>query len=173
MFFHLLQTTLYGTPHSTFIYALGLGNLAIALAEDNTGIHSAALDLRQGVESVPESAELIHAFQQLLRGRLVQTGRVFDPIIAIEGILRFVADDPPLVGSLVQLVRPQFGGHFIGNFDIFIVGVLRVKLFQIDDSHYIFLRSDSWVDGVLNGEGAGIDSRGCQLWDNLSQGKNI
>ena len=44
MFFHLLQTTLYGTPHSTFIYALGLGNLAIALAEDNTGIHSAALD---------------------------------------------------------------------------------------------------------------------------------
>ena len=109
----------------------------------------------------------------LLRGRLVQTGRVFDPIIAIEGILRFVADDPPLVGSLVQLVRPQFGGHFIGNFDIFIVGVPRVKLFQIDDSHYIFLRSDSWVDGVLNGEGAGIDSRGCQLWDNLSQGKNI
>lgn len=48
-----------------------------------------------------------------------------------------------------------------------------LKLFQIDDSHYIFLRSDSWVDGVLNGEGAGIDSRGCQLWDNLSQGKNI
>ena len=46
------------------------------------------------------------------------------------------------IGSLIQLVGPQLGGHFIGNFDIFIMGVPRVKVLQIDSSHYIFLRSD-------------------------------
>ncbi len=79
--------------------------------------------------------------------------------------------DPPRSGPNAHHVDRayQFFRYFVGNLNIFIVGVPRVKVLQIDRCHYIFLRSDSWVDGVLNGEGAGIDSRGCQLWDNLSQ----
>ena len=78
------------------------------------------MDLRQGVESVPKMAETIHALQQLLRGRLMHTGRVFDPVITVEGIVRLVVADTLGVSGLGQLASPELGGHFIGNFDIFI-----------------------------------------------------
>ena len=123
-------------------YAIGLGNLSHALAFNDTGINAKPLRFGQSVQRVPQIAETLHALQQLLRGRLGKAGRVFDPIITVEGILGLIADYPPLVGSLIQLVGPQLGGHFIGNFDIFIMGVSRVKVLQIDSSHYIFLRSD-------------------------------
>ena len=123
-------------------YAIGLGNLSHALAFNDTGINAKPLRFGQSVQRVPQIAETLHALQQLLRGRLGKAGRVFDPIITVEGILCLIADYPPLVGSLIQLVGPQLGGHFIGNFDIFIMGVPRVKVLQIDSSNYIFLRSD-------------------------------
>ena len=84
------------------------------------GIHPAALDLWQGVEGVPEVAEAIHTLQQLLRGRLMHTGRVFDPVITVEGIVRLVVADTLGVSGLGQLASPELGGHFIGNLDIFV-----------------------------------------------------
>ena len=99
-------------------YAIGLGNLSHALAFNDTGINAKPLRFGQSVQRVPQIAETLHALQQLLRGRLGKAGRVFDPIITVEGILCLIADYPPLVGSLIQLVGPQLGGHFIGNFDI-------------------------------------------------------
>lgn len=78
---------------SAFVHALVPSNLPIALAENEVGIHPAALNLRQGVDGVPEVAEAIHALQQLLRGRLMHTGGVFDPVIAVEGIVRLVVAD--------------------------------------------------------------------------------
>ena len=112
-------------------YAIGLGNLSHALAFNDTGINAKPLRFGQSVQRVPQIAETLHALQQLLRGRLGKAGRVFDPIITVVGILCLIADYPPLVGSLIQLVGPQLGGHFIGNFDIFIMGVPRVKVLQM------------------------------------------
>ena len=103
IFFHVLQTAFDGLTDGTFVHTFRLGNFPIALAENDTGIHTAALDLRQGVEGVPESAETLHALQQLLRRRLGQARRVFDPIITVEGILHLVTDDPALVSQLVEL----------------------------------------------------------------------
>ena len=133
----------------------------------------AALRFGQSVQRVPQIAETLHAFQQLLRGRLGQASGVFDAIVTVERILCLVADHTPLIGSLIQLIGPQLGGHFIGNFNIFIMGIPSVKVLQIDSSHYIFLRSD-FCDRWRSERGmAEIGSRGrpCPSWDNLSQGR--
>lgn len=154
----------------TFVHALLPGNLAVALAEDQMRLHPDTLHLRQRVEGVPKVDEQLHAIQKLLRGRLMQAGRVFDPIVTVEGILRLVAGRAPLIGCLIQLVRLQLGGHFVGNFDVFIMGVPSVKVLQIDGHHLYFLHSvHVWV-GEQNGGTVGIGSRGWLLWDNLSQG---
>lgn len=76
-----------------FIHAFSPSNLPIALAENEMGIHPAALDLRQGVEGVPQVIETLHAFHQLLRGGLMYTGGKLDPIVTVEGIIRLIVAD--------------------------------------------------------------------------------
>ena len=107
----------------------------IALAEDHTGIHPAALRFRQGIERNAQIAEQLHAFQQLLRGGFGNAGGVFDPVLAIERILCLVADDPTLIGGLIQFACPEFVSYFLGNLYVLVVGVSRVKVFQIDGRH--------------------------------------
>jgi hypothetical protein len=79
------------------VHALLPSDLAVALAEDQMRLHPDALHLRQRVEGVPEVNEQLHALQKLLRDRLMQAGRVFDPIVTVEGILRLVAGRAPLI----------------------------------------------------------------------------
>ena len=50
----------------------------------------------------------------------MHTGGVFDPVIAVEGIVRLVVADALGVSGLGQLASPELGGHFIGNLDIFV-----------------------------------------------------
>lgn len=54
IFFHVLQATLNSPPDSAFIHALFQRNLAIALALDDTSIHTATLCLGQRIDSVPQ-----------------------------------------------------------------------------------------------------------------------
>ena len=56
-------------------------------------------------------AEQLHALQQLLRGGFRNAGRVFDPVLAIEGILCLVADNTPLIGGLIQPACPELFCH--------------------------------------------------------------
>ena len=162
-----------GMANGALVHALLPGDLAIALAEDQMRFYPDALHLRQRVEGIPQVDEQFHTIQKLLRRRLVQAGRVFDPIVTVEGILRLVAGRATLIGCLIQLVRLQLGGHFVGNFDVFIMGVPSVKVLQIDGRHLYFLHSvHVWV-GEQNGGTVGIGSRGWLLWDNLSQGAGI
>ena len=171
--FHSSHAALHRTPDNAFVNALLLGNLAVALAEEQMRLHPDALHLRQRVEGVPEVDEQLHTIQKLLRRRLMQAGRVFDPIVTVEGILRLVAGRAPLIGCLIQLVRLQFGGHFVGNFDVFIMGVPSVKVLQIDGRHLYFLHSvHVWVGEQKEGS-AEIGSRDWLLWDKLSQGADI
>ena len=84
IFFHGLNATQDRAADYTLIHALVPSNLPVTLAENEMGIHPAALNLRQGVEGVPEVAETIHAFHQLLRGGLMHTGGILDPIVTVE-----------------------------------------------------------------------------------------
>ena len=95
--FHLLKSPLHRAPHGTLMDTLCPCYFGIALAEDHTGIHPATLRFGQGIERSAQMAEQLHALQQLLRGGFGNAGGVFDPVLAIERILRFVADDPPLI----------------------------------------------------------------------------
>ena len=149
-----------GMANGALVHALLPGDLAVALAEDQMRLYPDALHLWQRVEGIPQVDEQLHTIQKLLRRRLMQAGRVFDPIVTVEGILRLVAGRAPLMGCLIQLVRLQLGGHFVGNFDVFIMGVPSVKVLQIDGRHLYFLHSvHVWV-GEQNGGTAGIGSRG-------------
>ena len=173
IFFHSSHAALHRASDNALVHILLLGNLAIALAEDQMRLYPDALHLRQRVGGVPQVDKQLHAIQKLLRRRLMQAGRVFDPIVTVEGILRLVAGRAPLMGCLIQLVRLQLGGHFVGNFDVFIMGVPNVKVLQIDGRHLYFLHSvHVWV-GEQNGGTAGIGSRGWLPWDKLSQGAGI
>ena len=55
-----------GAPNGAFIHALLAGDLPIAFTENEVGIHPAALELRQGVERVPEPEKHFLAIQELL-----------------------------------------------------------------------------------------------------------
>ena len=85
---------------------------------------------------------------QFLRGRLKDTGGILDPIVTVQGVLRLVAGHTASIGGFIPLVGSQFFCHFIGNFRIFILGVPRVKVFEIDGSHFMYLRSDfcNWAN---------------------------
>ena len=173
IFFHALNSAFHGAANGALVHTLLAGNLAVALAEDQMRLYPDALLLRQRVEGVPQVDKLLLAIQKLLRRRLMQAGRVFDPIVTVEGILRRVAGRAPLMGCLIQLVRLQLGGHFVGNFDVFIMGVPSVTVLQIDGRHLYFLHSvHVWV-GEQNGGTAGIGSRDWLPWDKLSQGAGI
>ena len=54
IFFHGLDPAEDGAPNGAFVHALLAGDLPIALTENEVGIHPAALELRQGVDGVPE-----------------------------------------------------------------------------------------------------------------------
>ena len=79
-----------GIPDGALAHAFLPGNLPYALAEDQVGIHPAALDLRQGVKGVPEPDEQIHSIQKFLGRRFMQAGRVFNPVITVQGIISLV-----------------------------------------------------------------------------------
>lgn len=130
--FHLLKSPLHRAPHGTLMDTLSPCYFGIALAEDHTGVHPSALRFRQRIERNTQMAEQLHAFQQFLRGRFRNAYRVFDPVLTIERVLRFVADDPPLIGGLVQSACPELVSHFLGNLYVFVAGVPRIKVFQID-----------------------------------------
>ena len=65
-----------------------------------------------------------------------QAGEVFDPVLTVQGILRFVPGKPPLVGRFIADAGPKHLGHFLGDFDKLILRVPIIKIFQIDGSHY-------------------------------------
>ena len=128
------------------MYALGPSNLGIAFAVNDTRLHTVALRFGQRVQRVPEVEKPFLPQHQLFRGRLMQTSRIFNAVIAVQRILRLVAGNTAAVGGLIPLVGLQFFRYFVGNLNILIVGVPSVKVLQIDRSHYIFLRSD-FCDG--------------------------
>lgn len=96
------------------MYTIGLGNFFDAYAKNDMSVDPAALDLRQGVEGVPEPDKQLHAFQKLLGCGLMQAGGVFDPVLTVQRILRFVPGEPPLVGRFIADAGPERLGHFRG-----------------------------------------------------------
>ena len=116
------------------MHTLGLGNLFDAYAKNDMSVDPAALDLRQGVEGVPEPDKQLHALQKLLGSGLMQAGGVFDPVLTVQGILRLVPGKPPLVGRFIADAGPERLGHFLGDFDKLILRVPIIKIFQIDGS---------------------------------------
>ena len=94
-FFHAFQAPLDRLADGLLMHTLGLGNLFDAFAKNDVSIDPAALDLRQGVEGVPEPDKQLHALQKLLGRGLMQASGVFDPVLTVQGILRFVPGEPP------------------------------------------------------------------------------
>ena len=141
-------------PDGAFVYALLAGNLPEALAKDQMSLHPTALDFRQGVKGVPQPEEKFLAIHEFLGTGFVQASRVFDPIITIQGVERLVVAYSFRMGGLTPLAGYEFLGHFIGNLYVFVMGVPRVKVFQIDGCQLYVLRSDGGVEnGDLNGGG--------------------
>ena len=163
-----------GMANGALVHALLPGNLAVALAEDQMRLYPDALHLWQRVEGIPQVDEQLHTIQKLLRRRLMQTGRVFDPIVTVEGILRLIAGRAPLMGCLIQLVRLQLGGHFVGNFDVFVMGVPSVKVLQIDATRSYFASADEqWRKLLDHLKGKEITSAGHLSAQNFSFGEEI
>ncbi len=134
-FFHALKAPFDGLPNRLLMYALGLGNFLDALSKNDVGVDPPALDLRQRIEGVPQTAEQLHPLQELLGRGLVQAGRIFNPVLTIQRILRLVPGEPPLVGHLIPGIGQKDSRHLVGNLDKLILCVPIIKIFQIDCSH--------------------------------------
>ena len=111
------------------MHTLGLGNLFDAFAKNDVSIDPAALDLRQRVEGVPKTDKPLLELQDFLGSGLVQAGGVFDPVLAVQRILRLVPGEPPLVGRFIADTGPERLGHFLGNLDKLILYVPIIKIF--------------------------------------------
>ena len=98
-------------------------------------VNSTALDLRQRIESVPQTKKGFHSFKELLRGRLMQASGILNPVIAVQRILRLVPGEPPLVGHFITGIGLEYLGNLVRNFDKLILRVPIIKIFQIDSSH--------------------------------------
>ena len=98
-------------------------------------VNSATLDLWQGIESVPQTKKGFHPFKELLWGRLMQADGIFNPVIAVQRILRLVPGEPPLAGHFIAGIGLEYLGHLVRNFDKLILRVSITKIFQIDSSH--------------------------------------
>ena len=135
------------------MYALGAGYLFHAPAENDAGVNPPALDFRQAVQRVPQTAEPLLELQHLVRGELAQAGGILDAVIAVQRILRLVAGEPPLVGRFIADAGPERLGHIVSNFHIFVLGVPVVKVAQVDDSHcmYLHIVFCGWVAGKRYG----------------------
>ena len=79
-----------GIPDGALAHTFLPGDLPKTFTEDQVGVHPAALDLRQGVKGVPEPDEQIHSIQKFLGCRFMQAGRVFNPVITVQGIISLV-----------------------------------------------------------------------------------
>ena len=112
-FFHALKAPLDGLPDRLLMYALGLGNFLNAFSENDVGIDPPALDFRQRVEGVPQTAEQLHPLQELLGRGLMQTGGIFNPVLTIQRILRLVPGKPPLVSHFVTGIGQKYLGHLV------------------------------------------------------------
>ena len=135
-FFHAFKATLDRLANRLLMYALGLGNFLNRLAKNDMCVNSAALNLRQRIESVPQTDKEFHPFQELLGRGLMQAGRVFDPVLTVKRILRLVPGEPPLVGHFIAGIRKKYLRYFVRNLNKLILGVPIIKIFQIDGSHY-------------------------------------
>lgn len=82
-----------------------------------------------------KSKSFFHAFKELLRGRLMQASGIFNPVIAVQRILRLVPGEPPLVGHFITGIGLEYLGNLVRNFDKLILRVPIIKIFQIDSSH--------------------------------------
>ena len=98
-------------------------------------VNSTALDLRQRIEGVPQTKEQLLAIHEFLGAGLVQAGGIFDPIVTIQGIISLVVARPFRMGGFAPPTGHELLGHFVRNLCVFIVGVPRVKVFQIDGRH--------------------------------------
>ena len=56
------------------------------------------------------------------------TGGILDPIVTVERVICLVVADTFGIGGLGHFAGPEFGGHFIANFDISIGHVLLSEL---------------------------------------------
>lgn len=114
------------------MYTLSLGNFLDAFSKNDVGVDPPALDFGQGVKGVPQTAEHFHTLQQFLRGGLMQAGGIFDPVIAVQRILRLVPGEPPLVGHLIPGIGQKDSRHLVGNLDKLILCVPIIKIFQCE-----------------------------------------
>src|SRR5699024_9031881 len=71
-FFHAFQAPPDRLADGLLMHTLGLGNLFDAFAKNDVSIDPAALDLRQGVEGVPQTDEPLLELQNFLGSGLMQ-----------------------------------------------------------------------------------------------------
>lgn len=116
-FFHAFQASLDRLADGLLMHTIGLGNLFDAYAKNDMSVDPAALDLRQGVERVPQPDKPLLEFQDFLGRGLMQAGGVFDPVLTVQGILRLVPGESPLVGRFIADAGPERLGHFLGDFN--------------------------------------------------------
>ena len=125
IFSHSGQTFLYTFADRAFCNSLGFGNFLLALAQQVMRLHPAALNLRQFVQGTTQTTVPLHEIEHYLRGKSVALDcRCFNPILCIEGILRFVVIHAAYIIPLYPLGLGQRGRYFVRDFK---KGILCIK----------------------------------------------
>ena len=133
--FHRCKSALNRNGNRLYTYTFPFGYLGHALAENDASIDPAALYFGQRIESAAKALKPLHALDERLRRGLMHTGRLLDPVVTVEGIVRLVAPNALGMGGLIELVRTKLGGHLVGYFNKLVGYVPRVKVPQIDRCH--------------------------------------
>ena len=99
----LLQTAPDTVTNTAWVYTLRCGDLTHAHTQVIPGIDPLSLLLRQshhsGIELLPQLLFLQKHFRRLG----LHQDRIFNAVVAVQGVMRFIAIHPPVIGSFCTL----------------------------------------------------------------------
>jgi len=159
VFPHTAKSPINGLADIFFIYPLGFRNICLAHAEYVVGLYPFALRFGQGIERPAQAAGVLPVLDNLAGRQIRMTSLVLNSVPGIQRILRLVAADAPLVGFFISLVGKELRRNLIGNVNIFVMRVPRVKVFQIDRNHNNLHVDLLWMGENQHGVGWGSAAR--------------
>ena len=134
-FFQAPQTTLNGDPHDFLMDAFCPGNILFGHAENEMGVNTFRLFIRQPGNSGMKFLYSHFALIQLMRRKCNEKSLMLNTVIPVKGVVRLVPVCTQTVSCLFVVELGKQIGHFVSYFNKTILCIMRVNIPQIDNFH--------------------------------------
>ena len=134
-FFQAPQTALNGDPHDFLMDAFCPGNILFGHAENEMGVNTFRLFIRQPGNSGMKFLHSHFALIQIMRRKCNEKSLMLNTVIPVKGVVRLVPVCTQTVSCLFAVELGKQIGHFVSYFNKTILCIMRVNIPQIDNFH--------------------------------------